>query len=119
MIFSTNLEAVASGITPSNMIQRLESTGWKLFKTKRKDIAIYQHTTESAFEQVTVPLDKQLSDFSYAMYSATKTISAVEGKPVEQIILELLNPGASIKKIRLAMQNAEFGTIFLNLAKGS
>lgn len=116
MIFNTNLEALASKIPPIVIIQHLESTGWKFFETKRKDIAVYQYTTDAVFEQVTVPLDKHLSDFSYAMYSAAKSIAGIEGKPVEQVILELLNPNADVWKIRLMEQDTELGSVLLDRA---
>lgn len=101
MIFNTNLEAIASRIPSTNMIQHLETAGWHRFETKRGDIAVYQYTTGTVFEQVTVPLDNRLSDFSYAMLTVAKSIAAVEGKPVEQVLLELVNPNADVSRIRV------------------
>lgn len=112
MILNTNLEALAAKIPTSNMIQHLEATGWKSFKVKRKDIAVYQYTTDSVFEQVTIPLDEQLSDFSYAMYTAVKSIAAIESKPVEQFILEALVPNSNVRRIHFIDQNIELGSVF-------
>mgnify|MGYP001061967841 CR=1 FL=1 len=117
MIFNTNLEAIASRIPSTNMIQHLKTAGWHRFETKREDIAIYQYTTGSVFEQVTVPLDNQLSDFSYAMLAAAKGIAAVEGKPVEQMILEFLNPNADITRVRLVDRDIEIGSVFVDRKK--
>lgn len=46
-------------------------------------------------------MDKQLSDYKEAMYRAVKTVSEVECRSFEQIMLYLLNPNTDILKIRL------------------
>ncbi len=39
------------------------------------------------FEQVTIPIDKSLRDYNSAMYEAVKTVSNIEKKTIEQVIM--------------------------------
>ena len=91
MIYFINLMDLTEKIDPHTFVKYLESTGWHLFPRKRTDIKIFQivKSNGEAF-QATIPLDRNLSDYKYAMYEAIKTVSSAEGQPTEQFFLFLL-----------------------------
>lgn len=64
-------------------------------------VLIFQLQTDFDFFQVTIPMDKGLSDYKEAMYKAVETVALAEHKSIEQVMLFLLNPSADILKIRL------------------
>ena len=96
MIHVVNPEKLSGKISPFVIKRHLEENGWKPFETKRDDISVYQYFEDNRFEQVTIPNDRELFDFSLAMYHAVRTIAYVEGKPIEQILQTLLNPSCDI-----------------------
>lgn len=91
MIYNKKYEEMAAKIDPFALTQYLSETGWEFFKVKRDDIAVYQYKNDSIFEQATIPLDRQLCDFAYAMYDAARSIAIIEGKSDEQVLLMFLN----------------------------
>lgn len=64
---------------PERLVQHLEDTGWKQIPRKQSDIKVFQKEKDK-FYQVTVPMDKNLSDYKEAMCQAIKTIAEAEGR---------------------------------------
>ena len=94
-------EELSGWVNPLVLRRYLEETGWELFSTKREDIAIYRYLKEDPFEQVTIPLDRTLRDYRQAMYLAVQDAAKHGGRPMEQLLLSLLNPSADILSVRL------------------
>lgn len=92
MIYLVNYEELAGRIDPNVIKRHLKENGWSPFKTKRNDISVFQYVTDTRFEQVTIPNDRTLFDYSFAMYQAVMAIADIEGKPIEQTLLTLLDP---------------------------
>lgn len=92
MICFVNCEELSGTVNPLVVEKHLIEHGWTQFKTKRNDISILQYTKGDRFEQVTIPKDRALFDYSWALYDAVKTIADFEGKPIEQVLLAFLNP---------------------------
>lgn len=111
MIYSVNYEELAGQINPFVMKRYLKGNGWVLFKTKRDDISVFQYINDGQFEQVTIPNDRTLFDYSMALYQAVRVMADIERKPIEQMLLTLLNPHSDIIKIRIADPNVEPGNI--------
>lgn len=87
-------------IIDSNAFSKyLEDAGWKQFKYNREDIKIYQLENNDDFYQVTIPIDKRLNDYKTAMHKAVKTVSEAQNKPIERIIIGLLNIDIPLLKI--------------------
>lgn len=114
MIYSVNFTDMAGRINSLAFIKYLKETGWQQFVTKKTSIRIFQYENGNIFEQVTIPIDKSLRDYNSAMYEAVKTVSTVENKTVEQVMLYLLNPNTDIIKIRLDKLGIESGNIILD-----
>lgn len=114
MIYSIKLIELSNKINPFVFIRYLKDTGWHLFPRKRSDIKVFQMEIEDDFYQVTIPIDKELSDYNESMYKAVEMVAAIEHRSVEQLLLYLLNPSADILKIRLDKKNVEAGNILFD-----
>lgn len=114
MIYSINFLEMTNKINPLAFSKYLRDTGWNVFPRKRTDIKIFQLQTDFDFFQVTIPMDKGLSDYKDAMYKAVETVALAEHKSVEQVMLYLLNPSADILKIRLEKREVEPGNILFD-----
>lgn len=114
MIYSVNFIDLAEKINPLAFTKYLTATGWSHFPRKRTDVKVFQLKQESLLFQVTIPLDKRLSDYKETMYYAAETVAEVEHRSVEQIMLYLLNPNADILKIRMEKKNVEAGNILFD-----
>lgn len=114
MIYSINYMDMARKINPLALAIYLKETGWQQFNTKRDDIKIFQYDNGKIFEQINVPLTKELSDFNLAMYKSVEKLAKVENKSIEQVMLFLLNPNTDIIKIRLDKRGVESGNILLD-----
>lgn len=91
MIYVVNPRDLIQYINPPVFVNYLETTGWRPFPLKRTDIKVFQLVKSGgeAF-QATIPLDKKLSDYEYALYDAVKTVALAEEQPPEQFVLFLL-----------------------------
>lgn len=92
MICFVNCEELSGAVNPFVIEKYLVEHGWTQFKTKRNDISIFQYTKGDRFEQVTIPLDQTLIDYSWALYDTVKTIANVEGRTIEQVLLTFFAP---------------------------
>ena len=111
MIYSVNYEELSGRINPFVIKRYLKGNGWVPFKTKRNDISIFQYIKDGQFEQVTIPNERALFDYSMALYQAVRIVADVEGRPIEQMLLTLLNPHSDIVKIRIDDPGIEPGNI--------
>ncbi len=68
------IENIADRVDPHTLEKYLLESGWTVYSTKRKDIAILQYITDKDFKQVTIPLDRNLNDYTQAMHRAIKTV---------------------------------------------
>ena len=91
MILSADLlMKITEKINPVILTNYLAETGWNIYPSKRTDLKIFQYVNGEEFYQVTVPLDKNLSDYKQAMYRAVETVSRREKCSIEQLVLDLL-----------------------------
>lgn len=115
MIYSINLKDLTEKINPLAFVKYLTSTGWTVFPTKKDYIKIFQFKSVSDdFYQVIIPMDRTLSDYKSAMFSAIEKVSIAEKQSTEQLMLYLLNPNTDILKIRLVKNNTENGSITID-----
>lgn len=114
MIYSVDFIELTEKINPLAFVKYLKKTRWLPFHTKRSDIKVFQNERGLDFYQVTIPMEKSLGDYQQAMYKAISTVAEVESKPIEQLMLYLLNPNADILKIRLDKKNVETGSILFD-----
>lgn len=93
----TNSEKFVSQVNPSALAHYLRGKGWVQFKIRRIDIEIYQYLMDGQLlEQVTIPIDKELFDYSEALYESMQAVAGFEGRSVEEILKDLrADPGNS------------------------
>ena len=114
MIYSINFVDMTLKLNPLAVAKYLIDTQWKEYLVKRNDIKIFQYVKDDTFEQVTVPLEKNLRDYKQIMYETICKIAYIEKKSVEQQMLYLLNPNTDILKIRLDRKEVESGNIMFD-----
>lgn len=114
MIYSINFVDMTLKLNPLAVAKYLIDTHWKEYSVKRNDIKIFQYEKDDTFEQVTVPLEKNLRDYKQIMYETICKIAYIEKKSVEQQMLYLLNPNTDILKIRLDRKEVESGNIMFD-----
>ena len=114
MSYPVDLFELTEKIDPLAFTKYLKNTGWDLFPRKNEKLKVYQYENGDDFYQVVIPIDKGASDYRDAMYRAVKTVAEVEGKPIEQAMLYLLNPNTDILKIRLDRKDIEMGNILFD-----
>lgn len=115
MIYSVNFMDLTEQINPHAFVKYLKDTGWNAFYTRKTYVKIFQITNDKGESfQVTIPMEKTLSDYKSAMYYALETVALFEGQSTEQLLLYLLNPNTDILKIRLERKDIECGSIFLD-----
>lgn len=71
-------------VEPDVFAQYLEKTGWTEYKTKRDCVKVFQREFNDAFFQVTIPMQKTLSDYDEAMQRAIDTVVQVEAKAIKE-----------------------------------
>lgn len=113
MIYNVDYQELIEKVNPIAFSKYLQDTGWCLFQSKRKDVRIFQKDIGDFF-QVLIPLDETLSDYKEAMYAACVKVARSEERPIEQLILCLLNPNADILKIHIEKKDVEAGSILLD-----
>lgn len=93
----TDIEKLLSEVVPSSFAHYLRGKGWVQFKTRRTDIEVYQYLKDGQLlEQVTIPIDRKLFDYSEALYESIQAVAGFEGRSVEEILKDLLaDPGNS------------------------
>ena len=113
MFYSRDLKKLAFQINWKDFIQRFRLEGWREYPTKRRSIVrIFQKDIgDDDFVQVTVPIDRNLSDFNSAMFEAVKIYADVNQQPVERVILELINPVSDYISFRVVAPNNECANI--------
>ena len=111
MIYSVNYKELSGRINPIVFKRYLKETGWKPAPTQRDDISVFKYNKDGLFEQVTIPNVRTLTDYSLSLYLAVRDVANLEGKPIEQVLLTLLNPCSDIIKIRIENPAIEPGNI--------
>lgn len=114
MIYSVDFLGLSEKVNPFAFIKYLKDTGWKVFPTKREDVGVLQLEERGRLYQVAIPKAKIFQDYQEAMYRAITTVAEAEAKPIEQLMLYLLNPNADILKIRLDRKEIEAGSILFD-----
>lgn len=114
MIYSVDFMEMTEKINPLDFTRYLVNTEWNLFDIKKSYIKVFQFEDNDEFYQVTVPMDRELSDYKEAMYRAIKTVSKKEKRSLEEVMLYLLNPNTDIVKVRLDSEGIESGNIFID-----
>lgn len=112
MIYSVDLDEMAGKISHIDFIKYISDLQWKKYQGRvHENVAVYQKFIDDHFFQITVPCNRELRDYAYAMRKAIGVLSITESKSEEQLILELLNPISDILRVRHISSTVENGSI--------
>ena len=112
MIYSVDLDEMAGKISHIDFIKYISDLQWKKYQGRvHENVAVYQKFIDDHFFQITVPCNRELRDYAYAMRKAIGVLSITESKSEEQLILELLNPMSDILRVRHISSTVENGSI--------
>lgn len=112
MIYSANLTEMAGKINHIDLSKYVSDLNWKKYEGRLKQgIAVYQKTIDNELYQITIPCDRNLYDYDFAMRQVIETLSFTENKSEEQLILELLNPLSDILRVRHISPSVDNGSI--------
>ena len=114
MIYSVDFQEIAGRISYVELCKYVSDLGWNLYAGKTAaGLKIFQKIQNGIVYQIKVPCNRDFSDYPEAIYKAVSTIAEIEGKSVEQIILELLNPLSDIIRVRHIGSDVENGSILI------
>lgn len=113
MIYSVDFEKMTGKISHVNVVKYLHDLNWKEVPSKRSYLKIFQMELGNHLFQADIPIDRNLRDYSKAMYRAIQNIAESLDKSVEQVVLELLNPLSDIIRVRIQQPDIESGSIFV------
>lgn len=116
MIYTTNYLELAATINPLVFVEFLRQTGWTEIKRKRTDVKVFQREKEKELFQINLPMEKTLSDFQLAMFSAVEEVGRYEAKAINDVILSIMNPRTDILKAHLKLPTVQDGSIGLDAA---
>lgn len=103
MIYSVDFRELCGTVNPFGVAKYVSETGWDEIATRHPDrMRAFNYNHDGKFEQIIVPIDRTFKDYKDVLFSSVKKIADVEEKPLEQVILYLLNPSSDILKVRLA-----------------
>ncbi|MCL1996820.1 MAG: hypothetical protein FWG63_11485 [Defluviitaleaceae bacterium] len=113
MVYSANLKQLSAKIGHIEMAKMLKDLGWTEFPTRRNNVKTFQTENDIGFFQIDLPFDKELVDYSKAIYRAAETLAQASNRSLEQTFLNLLNPASDIIHIQIDNFDTSSGSIFL------
>lgn len=90
----------------------LAARGWSNIPSRLDYAAIYRSPGGSEVE-IQIPLDTSLADYGDAMFIAARRLAGFEGRPVEQVLRDLLRPRSDTLRYALADDALRTGSVDL------
>lgn len=109
---SDRLSELAAAVAYQDLRAYLEARGWNNFPSRLSYAAIYRSPGAGDVE-VQIPLDTDLADYADAIVLAARRIAGFEGRPIEQLLRDLLQPRSDTVRYALGGAATRSGTIGL------
>lgn len=106
------ISALAAGASYQALRDYLIARRWQSMPSRLSHAAIYRSPGAGDFE-VQIPLDPDLADYADAVMLAARRLASFEGRPVEQVLRDLLQPRSDTVRYALGGAATETGTIGL------
>lgn len=103
---------LAAGIGYLDLRSYLAARGWASVPSRLDYAAIYR-SPQGGQTELQIPLDVSLADYGDAMLIAARRLAEFEGRPVEQVLRDLLEPRSDTLRYALADDSLGAGTIDL------
>ena len=112
MIYSVDFQELCRNISHIDLAKYVTDLNWVAYKGKTANfLKIFQKEYNDNFYQIIIPFNRNLSDYTEAMYKAISVVAITEEKSTEQVILELLNPLSDIIRVRYIGDDVKAGSI--------
>src|SRR6185295_9518636 len=109
---SSSLRELAARIGYRDLRSYLAARGWTNVPSLRDYAAIYRSPGRGDIE-AQIPLETSLADYGDAMVLAARRLAGFEGRPVEQVLHDLLQPRSDTLRYALADDALRTGSIDL------
>jgi hypothetical protein len=103
-------EDLVALISPTAVRQHAVTEGWLRVDGVNGTIALYRHP-ESDLEQLIVPLDPEVDDYSRSMADVIERLSERAGRPALEILNDLLMPPSDVLRFVLDEPESRTGSI--------
>ncbi len=98
-------------LDPVRVQEHARATGWRLeSRLGRGRVAVYERP-ESRLEQVSIPLNRELTDFTLVMATAVAGMAQYENRVALDLLVELLFPPADLLRFAESSPAARAGNI--------
>jgi hypothetical protein len=109
---SGGIAELAVRVSYQDLRDYLVAREWVSVPSRRGDAVIYRSPGDGAAE-VQIPLDTSLPDYGDAMILASRRVAGFEGRAVEQVLRDLVQPRRDIVRYALAGEAVQAGSIGL------
>jgi hypothetical protein len=107
---------IVERITPQDARSYALAKGWQRSKGIRDDIAIFRSPEPGSRKQLIVPMDPSYDDYGSRMAEVVEKLAAVEGRPVQEVLNDLLAPSADVLRYRVVSPATDRGSLPLGEA---
>jgi len=108
--------AQVADIRPISVRVYVKARRWKRIANKRENVAVFQTPKQGRYEQLIIPVDKEIDDFSERIIDVVLRIAEFEGRTPTSVINDLLAPNSDT--IRFAIEGREADAGFVSLLGG-
>jgi hypothetical protein len=114
---------IAKSVSPQSAREYAKANGWEQVKEGVKGrIYLFRHSEEK-LRQLIVPMDATTTDYAEMILEAASKLAAMEERPLDAVLNDLLLPNADILRFRLVEPEAANGSVPLqdgiNLLEGA
>jgi hypothetical protein len=103
-------ESLVASIDPHDARAYATASGWTRVPGVNGKLAVYSHA-KSDLDQLLIPLDTALSDYSKLMAEVVLNLAEDEGRPATEVLNDLLLPPSDVLRFRLDESAAQSGAI--------
>lgn len=111
MFLLHNRLELVNQIDPAIFARYLLATGWSQLESDIDDVQYYQIATKYDQFNIDLPVSHSLSDYRESMCLAVWTLSQVENRDTQDVLLSLLYPSSDIIRLRLPGPDTQDGTM--------
>lgn len=108
------IDVALTQINPLEVASYLINTGWEAIKSRRPHINLFTIEREGETYEITLPLNRNFKDYSYAINNVAERIAEVEHLQLAEVVNRLITPAADVVKFRRSDIYTQNGTIPFN-----
>ena len=98
-------EPLLRSMSPQHLATYAKAMGWRRVQTDNSGIALFAHPDQDRFEQLVIPRETNLDDFSERMAEILYKLADAQQRPVTEVMHDAMLPSSDT--IRFAWEGAE------------